>query len=251
MWRLVVDVGEEDWVSTEAEGIFVGLTQCVRDYKTWLLVPLVFGVVSSGTINSYFPSVVATLGYKRTETLLLTAPPYLLSCIVALGVSYNADRTGERYLHFTLPVWVSIAGFIISASAVNVPARYFSMMIMLPGVYTAFAIGLTWAANTIPRPPAKRAALLALCNATANCSSVYGAFLYPAGTAPRYLVAMGLNAGTALLSIIVATILRITLKRLNGALDEAEGSAFATGGHTARDTDEGQRNGEKGFRYLY
>jgi hypothetical protein len=250
-WRLVVDVGEEDWVSTEAEGILVGLTECVRDYKTWLLVPLVFGVVSSGTINSYFPSVVATLGYKRTETLLLTAPPYLLSCIVALGVSYNADRTGERYLHFTLPVWVSIAGFIISASAVNVPARYFSMMIMLPGVYTAFAIGLTWAANTIPRPPAKRAALLALCNATANCSSVYGAFLYPAGTAPRYLIAMGLNAGTALLSIIVATFLRITLKRLNNLLDEAEGSALAAGDHTIGDTEEGQRTGEQGFRYLY
>ncbi|ETN38208.1 uncharacterized protein HMPREF1541_06239 [Cyphellophora europaea CBS 101466] len=245
-YRLFVDVGEEDWVSSEEESLFVGLKQCLGDYKTYVLIPLVFGVVSSGTINSYFPSVVSTLGYNRTNTLLLTAPPYLLSCIVALGVSLNADRTGERYFHFTLPVWVSIAGFIISAAAVNLPARYFAMMIMLPGVYTAFTLGLTWAANTIPRPPAKRAATLALCNACANCSSVYGPFMYPAFSAPRYGIAMGVNAGTALMSIIVATIFRLILKKLNRELDMAEG-VVASGDEEGKGRDTSRA---RGFRYL-
>ena len=63
---------------------------------------------------------------------------------------------------------VSNAGFVISASAVNASARYFSMMIMLPGVNTAFTVGLTWAANAVPRLPVKRAALLALCNVCSN-----------------------------------------------------------------------------------
>lgn len=221
-WRLVRDIGQEDWTSSEDESLMLGLKQCLKDSKVIIMVPLIFGVVSSGTINSYFPSVVKTLGFPRTETLLLTAPPYLLSCIVALCVSMSADRTGERYLHFTLPVWVSITGFIISASTTNLAARYFSMMIMLPGVYTAFTVGLSWVANTIPRPPAKRAAVLALCNASANCSSIYGPFLYPQSTAPRYLLAMGVNAGTALLSIIAATVFRFVLKRANRRLDEEE-----------------------------
>ena len=104
IWRLIADIGEEDWVSSEEESLFLGFRQCVSDYKTWFLVFLIFGAVSSGTINSYFPTVVATLGYGKTETLLLTAPPYLLSCIVALLVSLNADRTGERYFHFTIPL---------------------------------------------------------------------------------------------------------------------------------------------------
>lgn len=249
-WRLFADIGLEDWIDSEHESLFVGLRLCLRDPKTYIVIPLVFGVVSSGTINSYFPSVVSTLGYSRTETLLLTAPPYLLSCIVALGVALNADRTGERYFHFTIPVWVSIAGFIVSASAINVPARYFSMMIMLPGVYTAFTLGLTWTANTMPRPPAKRAALLALCNACANCSSIYGPFLYPSWTAPRYLIAMGVNAGTALMSIIVATGFRFLLRRLNQKSDREEGF----GPDPADQTDVvAQRIGHvtKGFRYLY
>ncbi|KEZ41713.1 hypothetical protein SAPIO_CDS6896 [Scedosporium apiospermum] len=193
-WRQTTDIGEEDWVSPESETLFTGFKQCIRDYKTWFFLFLILGVVSSGTINSYFPTIVQTLGYGRTKTLLLTAPPYLLSCIVALRVSLNADRTGERYLHFTIPTWVSVAGFIISAATTNIAARYFSMMIMLPGVYTAFVIGLAWLANSIPRPPAKRAAALALCQASSNCSSIYGPFLYPESTAPRYLIAMGFRA---------------------------------------------------------
>jgi hypothetical protein len=258
-YRLYRDVGEEDWVSSEEESLFAGLKQTLHDRKTYLLIPLIFGVVSSGTINSYFPSVVATLGYSRTNTLLLTAPPYLLSCLVALGVSRNADRTGERYLHFTLPVWVSVAGFIISAAAVNLAARYFAMMIMLPGVYTAFTVGLTWAANTVPRPPAKRAALLALCNACANCSSVYGPFMYPAWTAPRYGIAMGVNAGTALASIGVATVFRGVLRRANRRMDLLEGVVGGDGEAEAKEVGVvgGEKDGERteagrarGFRYL-
>lgn len=252
-WRLVADVGQDDWTSSEEESLFLGFKQCVTDYKTWFLVVLIFGAVSSGTINSYFPSVVATLGYPRTQTLLLTAPPYLLSCIVALLVSLSADRTGERYLHFSIPLWTSIAGFIISASTVNLGARYFSMMIMLPGVYTAFTVGLTWAANTLPRPPAKRAAALALCNCCANCSSIYGPFLYPKETAPRYLIAMGLNAGTSLMSIVVATIFRYILIRENKKMDVIEGVSLSTNATNVdqKDADEGRVLAVRGFRYLY
>lgn len=252
-WRLVKDVGEGDWTSSEDETFFLGFQQAVRDYKTWFLVALIFGAVSSGTINSYFPTVVATLKYNKTKTLLLTAPPYLLSCIVALCVSLNADRTGERYFHFTVPLWTSIAGFIISAATTSLGARYFSMMIMLPGVYTAFTVGLTWAANTLPRPPAKRAVALALCNCIANCSSIYGPFLYPDETAPRYLIAMGVNAGTSLMSIIVATVFRIILVRLNKELDISEGISSGpedlSDGKVEPESERAPAN--KTFRYLY
>lgn len=252
-WRLVKDVGEDDWTSSKDESFFLGFQQSVSDYKTWFLVALIFGAVSSGTISSYFPTVVSTLGYKRTHTLLLTAPPYLLACIVALLVSLHADKTGERYFHFTIPLWTSIAGFIISAATTNLGARYFSMMIMLPGVYTAFTVGLTWAANTLPRPPAKRAASLALCNCIANCSSIYGPFLYPAHTAPRFLIAMSVNAGTSLMSIGVATVFRFVLIRLNRKLDFIEGITPRNRNSGTDETDVERDIGAAagGFRYLY
>ncbi len=102
---------------------------------------LVAGAVSSSIINGFFPTFVGTLKKGTFETLLVTAPPYLLSCIVALGVSLSADRTGERYFHFTIPLWTSVIGSIISASTTSTESRYFAMIIMLPRVYTAFAVG--------------------------------------------------------------------------------------------------------------
>ena len=42
----------------------------------------------------------------------------------------------------------------------------------LPG----FALTLAWTANTIPRPPAKRAASIAIVNAIGNCGNMY---VYP------------------------------------------------------------------------
>lgn len=230
IWRLAKDISEDDWESQEKPSLLGGFKECIVDYKTWFLVILNLGAVSSGTINSFFPTVVEGLGESRIHTLLLTVPPYILSCIVAMAVSRNADRTGERYLHFTLPLWISIAGFIISAATTKLGPRYFAMMIMLPGVYTAFIIGISWVANTLPRPSSKRAAALALTNAIANCSSIYSPYLYPDSGAPRFILAMSVNAGTSLLSIFTATVFRLLLQRLNRIIDSREREEGRSGG---------------------
>ncbi|KAJ5378607.1 hypothetical protein N7509_011726 [Penicillium cosmopolitanum] len=222
IWRLAKDIREDEWECEEKPTLMGGFKECITDSKTWFLVVLNLGAVSSGTINSFFPTVVEGLGESRIHTLLLTVPPYILSCIVAMAVSRNADRTGERYFHFTLPLWVSIAGFIISAATTKFGPRYFAMMIMLPGVYTAFIIGIAWVANTLPRPSSKRAAALALTNAIANCSSIYSPYLYPDSGAPRFVLAMSVNAGTSLLAIVTATVFRFILRRLNRKLGRAE-----------------------------
>ncbi|KAK3185732.1 hypothetical protein K4F52_005597 [Lecanicillium sp. MT-2017a] len=112
-----------EWESVD-HSLMHGVKECVRDSKTWYLVVLVLGAVSSGTINNFFPSVVQTLGKGRIETLLLTSPPYLLSCIVAMAVSRNSDRVQERYFHFSIPLWISVAGFIISAATTQLASRH-------------------------------------------------------------------------------------------------------------------------------
>ncbi|KAE8132757.1 MFS general substrate transporter [Aspergillus pseudotamarii] len=231
MWRLSQDTGEGNLEDSDGnqESLFHGFKECMADWKVWFLVILVFGAMSSGTINSFFPTVVESLGKGRIETLLLTAPPYLLSCIVAMAVSRNADRTGERYFHFSIPLWISIAGFIISMTTTQLGPRYFAMMIMLPGVYTAFIIGITWVANTIPRPAAKRAAALAFANAVANCASIYSPYLYPDSGAPRFVLAMSVNTGTSLLSIVTATGFRFLLQRLNKKAEREESEAMENG----------------------
>jgi len=188
---------------------------------------MLFCIVASGTVTNFFPTVVNTLKgglseqnrNSNTITLLLTAPPYVLGVIVTYLNAAHADKTGERYWHITIPMSVAVVAYIIAATTTAVAPRYLSMMLMVPSVYSGFVVGLAWISNTMPRPPAKRAAALAFINAVSNCSSIYASYLYPKSADPHYTVAMIVNCVTAFIAVCAATVMRAVLVRLNKKLD--------------------------------
>ena len=98
---------------------------------------MLFGNVSAASITNFFPTVVKTLNRSDIETLLLTCPPYLLGIITTLANAWHADKTGERFWHVTLPLWLAVACFIISAATTNVVARYISIMLMVSILYSS------------------------------------------------------------------------------------------------------------------
>ncbi len=161
-----------------------------------------------------------TLGQNDVNTLLLTAPPYVLAVITTFLNSWHADRTGERFFHITLPLLFAIFAYILAAATTTTAPRYVAMMFMVPGVYTGYVVALAWISNSIPRPPAKRAAALAFINAVSNTSSIYASYMYDAAFAPRYVIAMSVNCAMALMAILAATTLRIILVRLNRKLEQ-------------------------------
>ncbi|KZF24045.1 MFS general substrate transporter [Xylona heveae TC161] len=246
VWRLAEDVGQDDWTDSKEQTFFHGLKLAMTDIKTYVLMVLLFCVVSSASITNFFPTVVATLGYSRIISLLLTAPPYILCVLVVFANAWHADRTGERYLHVVIPLIVAIAAFILAAATTGTAPRYVSMMIMVPAFYSAFVVVLTWISNSIPRPPAKRAAALATINAVSNTASIYASYMYPQSAGPRYVVAMGVNCGTAFLAIVMATILRFMLVRLNKKLDQDERIDSAIDSGEAVPSEAAKR----GFRFL-
>ncbi|KAJ9297181.1 hypothetical protein DTO271G3_4474 [Paecilomyces variotii] len=245
-WRLEEDIGEDDWVDSEEQSFLHGVKLAAMDIKTWILMVLVFCMVSSASVTNFFPTVVATLKYGTIESLLLTAPPYVLAVITAFINAWHADRTGERYWHITLPLYVAVAAFIIAACTTAVGPRYLAMMLMVPGVYTGFVVALAWISNTLPRPASKRAAALAAINAVSNASSIYASYMYPSSAGPGYVVAMSVNCATAFIAILSATVLRIILARLNKKLDRGE----AVSGATAVGAGVPGQASQRGFRFL-
>ncbi|KAI5854472.1 pantothenate transporter liz1 [Tricharina praecox] len=222
IWRLEEDIGEPDWEGGQKENLTHGLKLAFTDIKTYMLMGVVFGIVSSGSVTNFFPSVVETLGYNRIISLLLTAPPYALAVITTFCNSLHADKTGERYFHITVPLWFSMVAFILAAATTTTAPRYLSMMLMVPSVYAGYVVALAWISNTLPRPPAKRAAAIAAINAVSNATSIWTAYAYPKTSAPRYVEAMAMNCATAALAIIAATILKWYLTRQNKKLDREE-----------------------------
>ncbi len=97
---------------------------------------MLFCIVSSASVTNFFPTVVQTLKFGRVESLLLTAPPYVLAVITAFINAWHADRTGERYFHITLPLYIAVIAFIIAAATTTTGPRYLAMMLMPAGIYT-------------------------------------------------------------------------------------------------------------------
>ena len=141
-WRLEEDIGEDDWAGREEQTLLHGLKLAVKDIKMWILMVMLFCIVASGSVTNFFPtyvkhyllllpatdviyhSVVATLKYNNIQSLLLTAPPYALAVITSFANAWHADRTGERYFHITLPLWVAVAAFILAAATTATAPRY-------------------------------------------------------------------------------------------------------------------------------
>ena len=80
-------------------------------------------------MSQYFPTLTATLGYDRTVTLLLVAPPWAFAVIVAFINARHLDKVGERFWHIVVPLMVGMIGFIIALSTMNTAARYISLYV--------------------------------------------------------------------------------------------------------------------------
>ncbi|PQE04963.1 pantothenate transporter liz1 protein [Rutstroemia sp. NJR-2017a BBW] len=273
VWRLEEDIGLDDWVDSHQQSFKHGLKLAFTDIKTYVLMVLLFGIVAAGSVTNFFPTVVATLKYNNIQSLLLTAPPYVLAVITAFANAWHADKTGERFLHIAIPLTVATAAFILAAATTATAPRYVAMMLMVPGVYTAFVVALAWISNTLPRPPAKRATALAFINAVSNSvrrtnplpllhSLTYNKLKHAANNffsraqstrrtctpkaqppkGPRYIVAMSVNCAMTFIAICAALTLRTMLVRLNKKLDRGE----PVDGVVNEGTTEA---GRKGFRY--
>jgi len=256
IWRLEEDIGVDDWTNSKEQSMLQGAKLAVCDLKAWVLLAVTYGFTSSGSVTTFFPTVVKSLGYGSVDTLLLTAPPYVLGTIIILGNAWHADRTRERYLHIVIGPCIAAASFIIAMTTEGFGPRYFAMMLMIGATYSGYVVTLGYISNVLPRPPAKRAAALAGINAMSNICQIYSPFFYPTNAGPHYILAMSINTGTSCLSIISATILRFMLMRANKLLDQGviigNDGKMTTQAHV-RDVEENGLPAEavdRGFRFL-
>ena len=85
--RMVEDVEVHTDLHTTSEGRFLGFHLAVSDWKVWWLALILTAMVASVSFEAYFPTLVATLNYGPTITLLLCVPPWLFAAGAALLLS--------------------------------------------------------------------------------------------------------------------------------------------------------------------
>ncbi|CEL62242.1 putative transporter C1683,12 OS=Schizosaccharomyces pombe (strain 972 / ATCC 24843) GN=SPBC1683.12 PE=3 SV=1 [Rhizoctonia solani AG-1 IB] len=198
--RMAEDVGGEVDKDSSEEGHLYGFFLAMRDWKVWWLAVALTGITIGLSFNAYFPSeasLTATLGYSRNISLLLCAPPWVFATIIGFINARHADKTGERFLHISIPLFIGIIGFVIAIATMNIAAR------------------LCWI-----NP--KRAVALAFINAFSQLGNVAGSYVWPKSWEPTYRKSYVICIACFALAIAMALFLRQHLANLNKRLDRGE-----------------------------
>ncbi|KAG6333459.1 hypothetical protein ID866_5629 [Astraeus odoratus] len=104
-----------------------GLTEALADWTVWWLAIAATMLSASESFGTFFPTLVATMGYSPTITLLLCAPPSLLSFATAIIVVRHSDMTRDRFWHIVVSLLLGIIGFVSASLTMNNTIRYISL----------------------------------------------------------------------------------------------------------------------------
>lgn len=220
-WRLAQDVvGARD--DREATGALAALRMAFADYRLYLFMLMHHANLLSQSFTYFFPTIVKSLGYGDTETLLLTVPVWFATLLAALGVSYHSSRSQERSIHIACSMLVGAVGNVVAITTTGVGPRFLAMFLMPMGVLPAFQMILAWITSSFPRPLAKRAVVVAATGMFGNLSSIYGSYMYPATDGPMYVPA---GVGLACVCCFcggMAILIRFILRRENKKMERGD-----------------------------
>ncbi|EIW75945.1 MFS general substrate transporter [Coniophora puteana RWD-64-598 SS2] len=162
--------------SERAREVLHGLRLALSDWTAWWFAVAAFFQFLAQSFFIFFPTLAATLGFGTTATLALCAPPWMFASGLAIVLALHSDRTKRRFEYIVFSELAGIVGFIIAMSTMNTAARYISLFLMAQ-VYAGLVVFNTWTCNAFPRPPAKRAVVLALVNGVSQLGNVVGPYV--------------------------------------------------------------------------
>ncbi|KAH7304699.1 putative vitamin H transporter [Stachybotrys elegans] len=219
-YRMLVSAGG---ISEDDEGDYwTGFVMACKDPFTWMFAFLHFAIIIGQSFKDFLPSIMDTLGYNRTITYLIQAPPYVIAYLVTLAVSWSSGKYFEHCYHIIGPMVAALVGAVIMISTLNVGARYFGIILLCSGPFVALNIHIPWETAVVPRPRTKRAALIAIVNCCSSVSHWFTPYFFLRNQEPRYETGGGLIIVGCGLSIISCLVIRWYCQKKNKEIEKRE-----------------------------
>ncbi|OBT56124.1 hypothetical protein VE04_02798 [Pseudogymnoascus sp. 24MN13] len=204
---------------------FGGLKDALKDRRVWLFVFIQHMHLAANGFKNFFPTVVETLGFDTTITLVLTCPPYLIAGAISVYWSWSSGKYNERTWHITIAKSVAILGFVLGCATLNMGARYFAMIVFSVGTYAVNSIVLGWVSSTFGQTKEKRAVAISIVVSTSNISFIWTPYLWPKSDGPRYVTALASSAAFSFATLAGAWAMKFILMRQNKKIRQREGDA--------------------------
>lgn len=221
VWRLEQEAGAGE--AHEEVSNLKAFVSALRDPKVITLICCMLCSQAMGSVGNFFPTILSSLGYNPTVTLLLTAPPYVFACFVFYGISYFSDKHGKLYWPQIFCLSVGMIIYAIAVGTTNTGARYFAMM----WTPVANVVPQLFIYNTLslhcPRPYPKRAAGLALINAIGGTSNTWSSYLW--ANPPHFYPGFGMVLAVTVTYATIITCYKFYVNRENRKLDQGGDSA--------------------------
>ncbi|KFA60377.1 hypothetical protein S40285_08848 [Stachybotrys chlorohalonatus IBT 40285] len=210
---------ELDTVGNKGETrIMDGLKQAAKDPLVWIFCMMAHMHLAANGFKNFFPSVVKTLGFGDTVTLVLTCPPYLLAGAATLLVSWSSGKFNERTWHITASKAVAIVGFVTAAATLDLAGRYVAMVIFCVGTYGVNSLILGWCSSVCGQTKEKKAVAISFVTMIMNVSFVWTPYLWSKADEPRYVPAMASSCAFSIATAALAWLAKIILKRKNAQM---------------------------------
>lgn len=164
--------------SLEWSQIFRGLT----DYKNYVHMAIHFCCnYSFAGLSNFLPTIIQEMGYTSVNAQGLSAPPYLLSCLLCIVVAVVSDKWGRRWLVIVLFATIGMIGYLLLAAIQDETksgVRYFGVWLATCGIFPALAINITWLLNN-QGGDSKKGAGMAILAIFGQCSSFISSSAFP------------------------------------------------------------------------
>ena len=90
--------------------------QTLTDWRLYAHYAIYFGISTPfSSLSLFTPSITAGLNYEGLQAQLMTVPPYAVTYVVSIYVSWSSDHFNVRALHPAIFVTIGAAGFLASA----------------------------------------------------------------------------------------------------------------------------------------
>ena len=186
----------------------------VKNWRLWLLCGGNMTIIGCYSLNYFNPTLVRGLGYTGSMaqystssshlsssesrlTASVTVPLYVTAFFIAVPVAIVADRMNTfRPILCASALGLGALFCALSAGIYAYIPRYVFLVLINSMIWTANSPALSYASGSMgPLDPETRAISLAFVNALGNLAQIYGAYLFPARDAPKYLRGFGVYAG--------------------------------------------------------
>ena len=177
---------EREWITKELEkekeikaaAHSVSVLQALKHREVVLLALGYFFIVTGlYGFNFWLPTIVKGLsGLPNLTVTLISALPYFVGFVALLIIGWSSDRTGERWLHTAIPMFVAGIGLLLSAMTQSIPVLAVLMFcIAAAGLYSFFPA--FWALPTTFLAGSAAAASIGLINSIGNLGGFAGPYI--------------------------------------------------------------------------